>query len=751
MQPTIMVTEDHTQSSSRLSRRQLLAAAASASLTGIAGCGGGDDGTDTTSGSNGDSTDTTSGGNGTGTGVTRPGDADFPAGDAGYDRPDSIGTKPLPTLSEITYPYNELSADEVVNPMPERHRVGGHNFLESNNNPYSASGELVTLHPRKRWAFFELLADGVSNAEFYYPLHAAESFSFPEDNVMEINLKDNLQWWDGKQVTTEALRVRDRLQGYSANGIDYGENLDDYRHIEVVDDTTAQLISTGPLNQAIAGSELTPGGSTGRLTHHPKYWGDEWLTQLEDATTQGEVDSIFADLGETQVGLEKITNDNLGCGLYKPDLDRTTPNEIVATKQEDHRAAGLTNLEEIKLVVVGDAQVRATRLRNNENDIGDQLNQNFEWIDLYNNQNCDARQLAHNLGGGGWNLRIGYNNKHMRRRGVRRAILHAYNHEQVATLTTGLQSPTPGRGAEAGLVPKVHPTFLGQDWIENNLIDYGTGTQVDKINENMQAAGYTKNSNGMWVDSDGDTPTVRTMTWGSSRLTAAEVLSENLSQNGFEANSVAIEGGAAQNAQESRKDEWEVFIHWGAYTSPTDICRYPDVWKGSVLQNTRAVNNDWSPADNIENINVDYGDSERDPIYSRILQPEINPVGDTSLEVSGDTITIRPIVESIRMSRANSLEELVGPARRLTWYCNFDAANVKRVARLGGVSNDDVEFYHGGFEYDNMWNANAMRYLGRGFTTGRDERTRVDDPTSQSAIATPASQDIDIESLYSDI
>jgi hypothetical protein len=422
----------------------------------------------------------------------------------------------------------------------------------------------------------------------------------------------------------------------------------------------------------------------------------------------------------------------------------------VATKQEDHRAAGLTNLEEIKLVVVGDAQVRATRLRNNQNDIGDKLDNNFEWVDLYNNQNCDARQLAHNFGGGGWMLRIGYNNKHMRRRGVRRAMLHAYNREQVATLTAGLQSPTPGRGTEAGLAPRVHPTFLGEDWIQNNLIDYGTGTQVDKINENMQAAGYTKNSNGMWVDSDGDTPTVRTMTWGSGRLTAAEVLSENLSQNGFEANSVAIEGGAAQNALESRKDEWEVFIHWGAYNNPTDICR-TSPWKGSVLQNARALAPDWNPADNIEDINVDYGDNERDPIHSRILQPEINTVGDTSLEVSGDTTTIRPIVESIRMNRSNSLEELVEPARRLTWYCNYDAANVKWYTGTGGFTNDDVEFYHGENEYDPMWKNNGMIYLGRGFTTGRDERVRVDDPVSESAIDTPAAQDIDINSLYSDL
>jgi ABC-type transport system substrate-binding protein len=743
-----MVDDNNQRESSSdvLSRRKLLGIAGG-SIVGLAGCSGdGDsgteDGTPTGDGDNdddGESSPTPS--------PTPHGQGTMPAGEAGYPRPDGLGSKPVPLdLSTIEYPYSDLSEDELVDDMPLRIEGSDFDLTRVNNSPYSP-GQRMMWHPRKRLSFFEVAGMGVDNATLFYPLVGLESWELTDPCTLQWKLREDMQWWDGSAVTSQDIQTQWRINNYLSDGIDFDP--DTTETVEVVDDYTLNWTRPAPYNEVVAASKVDPGGN-GMITHKQGYWG-EYREGFEDATSQSEIDSVTENLTELSLRVPDIVENDLGCGLWIPDLDTLTPNEVIMRKNEDHRMAHITNLNKWKLRVEPDQQKRQSAFRNDQGDIHNMVT--GEWIQLYNNGTTDQRQISHSVASGGWRYIIGTHNEHLAKRGVRRAMLYQHSPNRVAQLKEKRILPAPGRGSEAGLNKFGRNRFLGQDWMDENLINYGQTARTEKAAEAMRAEGYEK-SGGKWQDEDGNTPEVTFMSFKTGpRLVVSQVIEEQMSSFGFDTNLKTVSGSAVVDIMKNQHDEWDVIHMWGQHTLPTGITGYPATNVGNTIQATSAVDPDWSPdlpsgCQRPDSIEAPPLTSETDWMYDRKIRPEVNEIGNTSLELGSNTFTLYPIKWTLEMANAATLDDMIPHARKLAWYANWDAIGFGVQTGINGATGDDASFSYGNWTYDPVWTQNPVRNIGMGWITGRNEKVRHDNPVAN--IRTPERLDVPLETLYPD-
>jgi ABC-type transport system substrate-binding protein len=91
------------------------------------------------------------------------------------------------------------------------------------------------------------------------------------------------------------------------------------------------------------------------------------------------------------------------------------------------------------------------------------------------------------------------NDPHFGKRDVRAALQYWYDNVAITqTLAPDSGEPTAIPGADLW----GRDSFLSDEYVEENFINYGETRQADKANELMRGAGYEK-SGGQWVDSNG--------------------------------------------------------------------------------------------------------------------------------------------------------------------------------------------------------------------------------------------------------
>ncbi len=442
-----MVNSSHNSSESssphRFSRRQLLAYASGAASVGLAGCSGSDpDDSSVLTTTEGD-TQTTSGTDG---------------GDSTSE--ESSGGTPVTTEITVRKPVSWTPSD-------------------ANVNPFSTQSD------------FEYWAEYMWWESLVYPNATGEPMWWLADDIrlegggcnVVIDLKEDYTWWDGTPVTADDVYTAQMISTYQEYG---GPDQTDNEWV-VEDDYTIRNELAGPANPDIEKSEYFG------LVAKQDYF-QSWLDKFEDASGEDAVNSVAQNLNEHKITLEDLRKEGLGCGMWQP--TQFDPTEVTHKKYEDHPRADWTNLDTFHWALVADNQKSIQALQSGRFDLGDKMITQVE-------QNDDLDVFSQFSIGGVPKLAINFENKHLARRPVRRAMAYLVDHEEIVQVIKGShgQDYNVHRG-NMGMSSTLADQWLS-DGFRDKLIDYGLKSKPEKAAQVMRDAGYSKNGN-RWVGPDGD-------------------------------------------------------------------------------------------------------------------------------------------------------------------------------------------------------------------------------------------------------
>jgi ABC-type transport system substrate-binding protein len=482
--------------------------------------------------------------------------------------------------------------------------------------------------------------------------HSFDDVEFKNDGKEVVfHLNENYKWWDGTPLTAEDYVIQRQINQYQQHGSLEKANV----QVEVVDDYTAKEVRQSPVNP------------TARLLGHisPIYtkrsFYREWLERYEDASSEDEVDSITQELTQTQISFQEAVDNGMGSGLFKP--TDWNPTRVTWEKFDDHPRADWTNLEEWTWELVEGDQKLDQAFQSGRFDMGE-LN-----FDLVAKEDDNIENVVEMPLPGVPKLTINFDNKHLARRGVRQAIAHIIDHDEIReVLKANFGTPYQPHPDITGMASPVGDTWLGSDFL-GKLNDYGSKAQPEKARQAMENAGYSKDGE-YWVGPDGDEVTGLTYIsppWAIYQQ-IEKYLSPKLNEFGI-GNEQVLPSRSNFYKRLNETYEFDLLnaFHFGFH--PTTSYFVDEGWP-SGFDNYRAVA---EPVDDVQNepeLTNDTSPRLKHPIRSEFP----SEVGDN--EMSGSSETLYPIKWNNIMGSTQNRDEIVNLARKLAWYYNWQVPHI---------------------------------------------------------------------------
>jgi peptide/nickel transport system substrate-binding protein len=298
-----------------------------------------------------------------------------------------------------------------------------------------------------------------------------------------ITLKDDYTWWDGAPVTAKDVWITEMISDYQ--GFGGPDQTDDSWEVTGKYELVHEL--PGPANPALEKSSYLS------LVSKHDYF-KSWLEKFQDASGKKSVDKVARNLNNHEITLKDLTDKGLGCGLWKP--VQYDPTQVISEKHQDHPRADWTNLDAFEWVLIADDQKAIQAMQAGRFDMGDKLLRQAE-------SNDKLEIFSEFITTGLPKLTMNFNNKHLARRPVRRAIAHLIDHEELVQVIKAKQGqPYKPHRNVTGMSRMLYDQWLPNSFREK-FIDYGVNAQPRKAEQTLTDAGYSKKGD-VWVGPDGD-------------------------------------------------------------------------------------------------------------------------------------------------------------------------------------------------------------------------------------------------------
>ncbi|MCU4740794.1 ABC transporter substrate-binding protein [Halobacteria archaeon AArc-m2/3/4] len=336
--------------------------------------------------------------------------------------------------------------------------------------------------------------------------YAVTEWDIGEETVT-FEIRDDLVWSDGEDVTAEDIVVGMRLDEYQD-----GEIWDFAESVEAVDDTTVEITLEDTANQEVVEWVLLT-----RNVNTPEHVFGEYLDRIDDGE---DPEDVMGDLA-TWDDREPVT-----CGPFYFSDEESTNQHMTAPAMDDHPDADEINFNGYHMYERGSNEAYHSSLIDGEFDgllslfVSSELLQTFP-------DTVDEIQIPGTFGAG-----IIFNHDHdiFSEREVRQAMAFATDWELAA------QNADP-ESKQVPAVPCGITTAAIEDYLGDDIDDYESYDQdQDRAAELLEDAGFEQDDNGDWVDSSGDTisATIVYPSGWSDFVAAAETVASQLNEFGFD-------------------------------------------------------------------------------------------------------------------------------------------------------------------------------------------------------------------------
>ncbi|MFC6962422.1 ABC transporter substrate-binding protein [Halocatena marina] len=521
---------------------------------------------------------------------------------------------------------------------------------DSNVNPFSTQGDIEYWMEYMWWE-----SPSYPNAvgEPIYWLAKDISVQGGGCEVL-ITLDENHTWWDGSPVTAKDYHTTQLITDYK----EYGGPDETDDGWEVVDKYKIKNVLSGPANPAVKKVDYyTP------VAKHDYY--KSWLEKFEDASGEQAIKGVAKELNDHTVTLKDLTDKGLGCGLWKP--AQLSPTNAVHEKYQDHPRADWTNLETFNWHLLSEKQKAIQALNTGKLDFGDKLTDQA--------RTNDQTEVFSRFGMSGVpKLTMNWNNEHLARRPVRRAIAYLIDSEEVVKVIKSAH----------GIKYNSRKTVFGMssslisDWVSDGfvdkLIDYGSTSKPEKAASVLKKAGYSKNG-GVWVGPNGSKVsglTYLTPPWNIYK-SVGKYFSSKLDEFGFKNNLVVPSGSGFYK----RWDETYDFDLCNWFTTGSHPAYAYSTVEVSGLGNYDEIA---VAMEKTEGCTVNRTEPELDQPTSEKLQHPIRPkfpkqIGQKSLN-SGAGQTLYPLKWHKIMLQTQDTQEVKQLTEKLAWYVNWQVPHV---------------------------------------------------------------------------
>ncbi len=533
----------------RMNRRKYVQAIVASTVAGLAGCGGNagtDDGNQTGNGNN----STTSG--------------------------DGAATQGPPVSDTITLTAANTPGASNINPWANALDWLGDQWMHELTGPTNVVTKETYLSGRE---FDTPWMDDYETVSV--PAMVTDYEVNPPYDVTE-SLDDRLTYWDGTPLDAEARVLNDTLW-YFHDGGKYDDTMT-INH-EAVDQWTfhwwhnkgeVEAQQADPANQFILDSEAVPVDPP----FHPGFT-EGWVEQFRDASTQDAVNSVRTELQGTKVGFETMAEEQWGSGLYHVE----SPNDMSADSmtyqlREDHpnEHAEIPNLE-IRFATASRSNVLISE---GEIDYGGGIIQ--EEGELTRQGLPDKiQQVDSYLSNGGDQLVMNWNNDHLSRLWVRRAIIAAVDWNFATSSGWGPAGSIPNR-RHVGLIDTLAESTFDSEFLDS-LYEYPMGSDIELAEEWMQRAGYTK-ENGVWTDWEGSEVDLYLMSNAdiSQYISACQVIQSNLQELGFKVGLQNLDGQNYNTRAAPENLNYDLAMMWAHGTeNPWNAYWANPLWASNAL------------------------------------------------------------------------------------------------------------------------------------------------------------------------
>ena len=465
-------------------------------------------------------------------------------------------------------------------------------------------------------------------------------------------------WWNGDPVTAEDLQIQreiDRLIDPEGSP---------WESWTVEGDYTLRGTRKEQINPVL----LSP--NVDRAFEYRGAWR-RWLEQLSEDTTASARESTFEDLANWQISTQQFADEGLGNATYRLTDWNTT--ELTWELFDQHPYADQVPFETVRWHV-GTGSAANQQVTNDVLDIGtgqfeQELRQRSpEYLQtIYTKRSIQVRNLLFN-----------YNNKHIGRRNVRRALISVLDFTRLVDFWDGQGGPVKQR--QTGLPQALEDRWLG-DELMNRMINYPLQADANQADQFMQQAGYSKQG-GTWTGPDGDPLQFNFMI--GTYLTQEQLgraITQTWNQWGADVTLLPVSDTQWDGRVFDPQGEWDVtiWLHGFDELHPMNYFDYSNPYNMRLQTESGGVRQ-W-----LEN-----GETHS-PVNGKPLTPTIP--SSPGLEVGNDggqQVNIVELVEELRTTQSEERSREI--IQTLSRYFNYDLPMFDMFPQVAGIWGDTQNF-----------------------------------------------------------
>lgn len=391
----------------------------------------------------------------------------------------------------------------------------------------------------------------------------------PDSRAMELEMRDDLLFWNGDQYTAHDLYAYQELvRQMNPDGSVYEE-------ITVLDDTTIEFVTKESINPQIAYRSRAPielhlGGE--------EVW-NQWVEQYEDAPDEDARDDITAELIEWRIETDELMENGWGNGTFQ--IDDVTDEYMDLVAFEDHPLWGAAeelwgtdpNIDEIRIWYADETGRREQFIVNERVDVAghghswsafeDVLPDYWEEIVYFPRPNFRKMNIN-------WR-----NREYLQDVNFRRAMAAAMDFENHAINVEEFPVEM-----HSGMGRGYNESYWGNP-VPDQLIDYDVNRNEELAEEYLERAGITREDGTMWDEDGEQLEDMRFIVGGGPWGDVAQSAAQQLQQFGFPVDVRAVGRSAKLDIINNEMTDWDLTTetHFVMITNhPTEYFRPDSFW-----------------------------------------------------------------------------------------------------------------------------------------------------------------------------